>query len=568
MDIILKNINGNSAKIGKINVSVGDVVKNNEILLQLETNKGNSPFKANGNFKIKEIKVNEGQEVKKGDILFLVDDLEENSDKNTKKDNQKVDYFGNLIKGKKENITTDLLIIGAGPGGYVSAIYAAKNGLNTVLVEKDNLGGTCLNVGCIPTKAFVKSSEVYNEAILSEKFGFEIKEIKLNMEKVVERKNNIKNNLKSGIEYLINKNNVKLVRGNAEFIDNRTVIVKKGKDEYKINAKNIIIATGSNISKINIEGIDLPFVLNSTSILDNKKLPKSITIIGGGVIGMEFAFIYSNFGVKVNVVEYMDRLLTMVDDDISDEISKIARENGINIYTSSKVNKIEKSENGEAIVSFENEGKNKYLVSENVLVAIGREPNIKNLGIEKTDIKLNENGRGISVDNKLRTNLENIYAIGDVTNKIQLAHVASHQGIVAVDNILCKDKEISYDYVPNVIFTSPEIASIGLTEKECNEKNINIKISKFPFSANGKALTMGETEGFIKLIKNIDNNKIIGASVIGPDASTLISSLTLIIKNNISEEEIIDTIFAHPTTSEVIHEAALGFGIGAIHYHE
>ena len=567
MEITIKNINGNSAKVGKINVSIGDIVKKNQILLQIETNKGNTPFKSTSSFKIKEIKVSEGQEVKKGDILFIVDELEEV--KENKKDNSvKVDYFANLIKGKKENINTDVLIIGGGPGGYVSAIYAAKNEMNVILVEKDNLGGTCLNVGCIPTKAFVKSSEIYNEAILGEEFGFEIKEIKLQMEKVVERKNNIKNNLKSGIEYLLNKNNVKVIKGNAEFINNKTVLVKKGKDEYKINAENIIIATGSNISKINIKGIELPFVLNSTSALDNKKLPKSITIIGGGVIGMEFAFIYSNFGVKVNVVEYMDRLLTMVDDDVSCEIKEIAKENGINIYTSSKVNKIEKSENGEAIVFFENEGKDKYLVSENVLVAIGREPNIKNLGIENTDIKLNENGKGISVDNKLKTNVDNIYAIGDVTNKIQLAHVASHQGIVAIDNILGKNKEISYDYVPNVIFTSPEIANVGLTERQCNEKNINIKISKFPFSANGKALTMGETRGFIKLIKDIDENKIVGASVIGVDASTLISSLTLIIKNNISEDEIIETIFAHPTTSEVIHEAALGLSIGAIHYHE
>ncbi len=567
MEITIKNINGNSAKVGKINVSIGDIVKKNQILLQIETNKGNTPFKSTSSFKIKEIKVSEGQEVKKGDILFIVDELEEV--KENKKDNSvKVDYFANLIKGKKESINTDVLIIGGGPGGYVSAIYAAKNGMNVILVEKDNLGGTCLNVGCIPTKAFVKSSEIYNEAILGEEFGFEIKEIKLQMEKVVERKNNIKNNLKSGIEYLLNKNNVKVIKGNAEFINNKTVLVEKGKDEYKINAENIIIATGSNISKINIKGIELPFVLNSTSALDNKKLPKSITIIGGGVIGMEFAFIYSNFGVKVNVVEYMDRLLTMVDDDVSCEIKEIAKENGINIYTSSKVNKIEKSENGEAIVFFENEGKDKYLVSENVLVAIGREPNIKNLGIENTDIKLNENGKGISVDNKLKTNVDNIYAIGDVTNKIQLAHVASHQGIVAIDNILGKNKEISYDYVPNVIFTSPEIVNVGLTERQCNEKNINIKISKFPFSANGKALTMGETRGFIKLIKDIEENKIVGASVIGVDASTLISSLTLIIKNNISEDEIIETIFAHPTTSEVIHEAALGLSIGAIHYHE
>ncbi|MGG7159780.1 dihydrolipoyl dehydrogenase [Clostridium baratii] len=564
MEIKLETISGHSktSKIGKINVQVGDEVKTNEILLQLETNKGNSPFKAKGNFKIEEIKVSEGDEVKVGDILFIVSGEIKTNNK------PKVDYFGNMLKGKKEDVKADLLVIGGGPGGYVAALYAAKKGLNTVLVEREKLGGTCLNVGCIPTKALVKSSEVYKDTLLGEEFGFEIENIKVNMNKVIDRKDKIRENLVSGIDYLLSKNNVRVIKGDASFLDDKIIVAKRGKDEYKIEAKNIIVATGSKISKINIKGIDLPFVLNSKSALDNKNLPKSITIIGGGVIGMEFAFIYSNFGVKVNVVEYMDRLLTMVDDDISEEIKNIARLNGINIYTSSKVTKIEESENGDAIVFFENEGKEKYLISENVLVAIGREPNMDGLNIEKAGIELNERGKGIKVDNTLKTNVPGIYAVGDVNNKMQLAHVASHQGIIAVDNILSEDKEMKYDCVPNVIFTAPEIASVGLTERECIEKKINIKVSKFPFSANGKALTMGESRGFIKIIKDIDNDKIVGASLIGADASSLISTLTVIIKNNIKDKDIADTIFAHPTTGEVIHEAALGLSIGALHYHE
>lgn len=564
MEIKLETISGHSktSKIGKINVQVGDEVKTNDILLQLETNKGNSPFKAKGNFKIEEIKVSEGDEVKVGDILFIVSGEIKTNNK------PKVDYFGNMLKGKKEDVKADLLVIGGGPGGYVAALYAAKKGLNTVLVEREKLGGTCLNVGCIPTKALVKSSEVYKDTLLGEEFGFEIENIKVNMNKVIDRKDKIRENLVSGIDYLLSKNNVRVIKGDASFLDDKIIVAKRGKDEYKIEAKNIIVATGSKISKINIKGIDLPFVLNSKSALDNKNLPESITIIGGGVIGMEFAFIYSNFGVKVNVVEYMDRLLTMVDDDISEEIKNIARLNGINIYTSSKVTKIEQSENGDAIVFFENEGKEKYLISENVLVAIGREPNMDGLNIEKTGIELNERGKGIKVDNTLKTNVPGIYAIGDVNNKMQLAHVASHQGIIAVDNILSEDKEMKYDCVPNVIFTAPEIASVGLTERECIEKKINIKVSKFPFSANGKALTMGESRGFIKIIKDIDNDKIVGASLIGADASSLISTLTVIIKNNIKDKDIADTIFAHPTTGEVIHEAALGLSIGALHYHE
>lgn len=564
MEIKLETISGHSktSKIGKINVQVGDEVKTNDILLQLETNKGNSPFKAKGNFKIEEIKVSEGDEAKVGDVLFIVSGEIKTNNK------PKVDYFGNMLKGKKEDVKADLLVIGGGPGGYVAALYAAKKGLNTVLVEREKLGGTCLNVGCIPTKALVKSSEVYKDTLLGEEFGFEIENIKVNMNKVIDRKDKIRENLVSGIDYLLSKNNVRVIKGDASFLDDKIIVAKRGKDEYKIEAKNIIVATGSKISKINIKGIDLPFVLNSKSALDNKNLPESITIIGGGVIGMEFAFIYSNFGVKVNVVEYMDRLLTMVDDDISEEIKNIARLNGINIYTSSKVTKIEQSENGDAIVFFENEGKEKYLISENVLVAIGREPNMDGLNIEKTGIELNERGKGIKVDNTLKTNVPGIYAVGDVNNKMQLAHVASHQGIIAVDNILSEDKEMKYDCVPNVIFTAPEIASVGLTERECIEKKINIKVSKFPFSANGKALTMGESRGFIKIIKDIDNDKIVGASLIGADASSLISTLTVIIKNNIKDKDIADTIFAHPTTGEVIHEAALGLSIGALHYHE
>ncbi|MDY3206140.1 dihydrolipoyl dehydrogenase [Clostridium baratii] len=564
MEIKLETISGHSktSKIGKINVQVGDEVKTNEILLQLETNKGNSPFKAKGNFKIEEIKVSEGDEVKVGDILFIVSGEIKTNNK------PKVDYFGNMLKGKKEDVKADLLVIGGGPGGYVAALYAAKKGLNTVLVEREKLGGTCLNVGCIPTKALVKSSEVYKDTLLGEEFGFEIENIKVNMNKVIDRKDKIRENLVSGIDYLLSKNNVRVIKGDASFLDDKIIVAKRGKDEYKIEAKNIIVATGSKISKINIKGIDLPFVLNSKSALDNKNLPESITIIGGGVIGMEFAFIYSNFGVKVNVVEYMDRLLTMVDDDISEEIKNIAKLNGINIYTSSKVTKIEESENGDAIVFFENEGKEKYLISENVLVAIGREPNMDGLNIEKAGIELNDRGKGIKVDNTLKTNVTGIYAVGDVNNKMQLAHVASHQGIIAVDNILSEDKEMKYDCVPNVIFTAPEIASVGLTERECIEKKINIKVSKFPFSANGKALTMGESRGFIKIIKDMDNNKIVGASLIGADASSLISTLTVIIKNNIKDKDIADTIFAHPTTGEVIHEAALGLSIGALHYHE
>lgn len=562
MDIKLESLTGHdkSAKVGKINVSIGDMVEINTVLLQVETGKGNSPIKAKGSYKIKEIKVNEGEEVKIGDTLIKVEVLEEN---NSNKNN--FNYFGNMIKGKDEKIETDLIVIGAGPGGYVSAIYAAKRGLKVVSIEKENLGGTCLNVGCIPTKALVKSSEVYYNLVNCNEFGLECENPKVNMGKIIDRKDKIKNTLVSGIDYLLNKNEVKQIKGEASFKDKRTIEVKSGRDKYSITGKNIIIATGSKISKINIKGIEEPFVLNSTTALSSKEKPKSITIIGGGVIGMEFAFMYSNLGVKVNVVEFADRLLTMVDSEISEEIKNIAEKKGITIFNSSKVSRIEKTENGEALVIFNKGEEEKYIVSQKVLVAIGREPNIEGLEIENANIKLNENLRGIEVSETLETNIDGIYAIGDVNNIMQLAHIASHQGIVAVDNILGENKTVDYSAVPNVIFTSPEIASVGLTEDQAKNNDIKYKTSKFYFQGNGKALTMGENEGFIKLVKDIEKDKIIGASIIGPDASSLVSTLTLIIKNNIKEDDIIETIFAHPTTGEVIHEAALELGIGGLH---
>lgn len=564
MDIKLKTIMGKdkTAVIGKLNISVGDNIDAGQVLLQLETKKGNSPMKSEASGIVEEILVDEGQTVEIGQVLIKIKSQAGSEPK------PKTDYFGSMIKGKKEELSTEILVIGGGPGGYVAAIYAAKNGKKVVLVEKKALGGTCLNEGCIPTKAIVKSSEIYNHIVNSEDFGIMVKEAKADMGKVIDRKNGIRDTLVSGIDYLMGKNDIRVIKGTASFLDEKKLMVKSGRDEYTIEAESVIIATGSNTSSIKIPGIDNDFVMNSTQALDFKEDMKSITIIGGGVIGMEFAFIYSNFGMRVNVIEYFDRVLTMVDTDVSKEIQGISRNRGIGIHTGSKVTKIGKDETGQAVVFFEKDGKEKFIVSDRVLVAIGREPNVQGLDFQKAGIASNENGRGIAVDGSMRTSAANIYAIGDVNCRMQLAHVASHEAMVAVDNILGKNKEMDYSVVPNVIFTSPEIANVGLTEDAAIRDELNIKVSRFPFGANGKALTMGESEGFIKLIKNLDTGKIIGGAIIGPEASALISSLTLIINSGMSEEEVVHSIFAHPTTGEAIHEAALELGIGAIHYHE
>lgn len=571
MDIKLEKLNGHSKSgiVGKLNIEKGKVVEEGQILMQIESKKGNTPVKSLSSGKVIDICVQEGQEVSIGDLLIKLEGEaieKETVEKAAPKPS--FDYLGSMIKGKKENIEADVTVIGGGPGGYVAAIYAAKKGLKVILIEKENLGGTCLNVGCIPTKSLVKSAEVYHHLTHAEDFGLSCENARVNMEKVIKRKDQIKETLVGGIDYLLQANNIEHIRGTGKFIDEKTVFVQSGRDEITIQSKDIIIATGSKISKINIPGMDLPCILNSTTALELKELPKSMTIIGGGVIGMEFAFIYAQFGVKVKVVEYMPRVLTMVEEEISEEITRSAKEKGIDIYTHSKVKKVEMTEGKEAIVVFEKDGAEKYIVSEKVLVAIGREPNIEGLDLEKAGVQLLENGRGIKTDEYLQTNIEHIYAIGDVNNRIQLAHAASHQGMIVVDQILGEKKTFSSQNVPNVIFTSPEIASVGLSEAQAKEKGIDIKVSKFPFAANGKALTMGEDKGFIKMIKDVQTNKVIGASIIGVDASTLISSLTLIIQNGLEEEQIIETIFAHPTTGEVIHECTLGLGIGALHFHE
>lgn len=550
---------GKKGSVGKINVKAGAQVAAGDILAQVETGKGNRAIKAAADGVIRQVLVEEGSEVSSQQTMFVMEP-QQASDSPETEPQQPV-----TGEQKTQEIDTELLIIGAGPGGYVAAIYAAKKGLKVTLVEKEELGGTCLNVGCIPTKALVKSSEVCHSVRHSSFFGIEAgTALQVNMQQIIRRKDEVKEKLISGIGYLMEKNSIQVIRGQASFLSDKQVCVT-GEGKTVISAKHMIIATGSKISKVNIPGIELPFVMNSTDALSCTELPASITIIGGGVIGMEFAFIYRNLGVEVQVVEFMDRLLTMLDHDLSDELRLAAEQAGIRIHTGAKVTRIQRADQGQAIVTYETRDGEHLLVSEKVLVAIGREPNMDGLELDKAGIQLNERGRGIAVDSRMRTNVEHIYAIGDVTNILQLAHVASHQGITAVDAILGEKTVMHYTAVPNVIFTSPEIASVGLLERECREQGLDYRVSKVSFSSNGKALTMNEPDGFIKLIKDNPSGRIVGGAIIGPDAASLISALTLAIANGLTEEQIRDTIFAHPTTGEVLHEAAFGLGIGALH---
>jgi dihydrolipoamide dehydrogenase len=548
-------VGAKEATVGTFAIKCGDDVHVGDELFQYETKKGNRPFKSTFDGQIVKILVDEGSRIERDTHLFDVKEVSIKEEVTVKE----------TTNTKEHN--TDIVIIGGGPGGYVSAIYAAKHGKKVILVEKESLGGTCLNVGCIPTKALVKSSEVCHSAKHSEQFGIEIDKsaIKVNMDEVINHKNSVVDRLVGGVEGLMNANKVTVLKGQASFNSKTEVSVLEGETEHIIKATDIIIATGSKISSVPIPGLNLPFVLNSTTALNLRELPESIAIVGGGVIGMEFAFLYNNLGVEVTVIEYMDRLLAMLDKEESDEIKRIALDQGIKVYTESKVLEVNCEVRDKAVVTFDNKGDKKLLVAEKVLVAIGRQPNMDGLNLDATGVVMDPKRRGIKVNGKMQTNVEHIYAIGDVTNIIQLAHVASHQGIVAVDNIIGHSKEMDYTAVPNVIFTSPEIASVGLSEKACIEQNIEYKIGRFDYSGNGKAITMEETEGYIKLIEDVKNNRLVGATIIGADASTLISSVTIAIQNKLTSEQIRETIFPHPTTTEVIHEAAMGLGIGTLH---
>lgn len=538
--------------VGKISVDIGDKVVKDQEIMQVETKKGNRTIRSLCSGTVKNILVHEGDTIENEQSLFIIEE--------DKKAETEAEI--NTSAATAEEKKADILIIGGGFGGYMAAIMANKKGRKAVLIEKSDLGGTCLNVGCIPTKSFIASSEAYRKITEAASFGISFAgHAEPDMPKIVERKDKIVQKLRDGVSYLMNKNHIEVIKGTASFTDNSHVKILADK-EYHYSFNDCIIATGSKVSKPGIPGIDLPVVMDSTAALSLEKLPQSITIVGGGVIGLEFAFMYANLGVKVTIVEFLDHLISCVDCDIADSILKIAEDRGIKIELSSKVTNFSQSLTGEAIVAFEKDGKQNYCVSEKVLVAIGRQSRLEDLALENTSIRLNERGRGISVDSHMETNVKHIYAVGDCNNIIQLAHAAAEEGMIAVKNIIGEKCEFDKSKIPSVIFTSPEIATVGLLEDEAKKKGISYKVGKFSYVGNGKALTMGETEGYVKIIKN-EKDIIIGGSVIGADASSLIAPIALCVTNGLTDEAIDKTVFAHPTTSEVIREASLDLSLGS-----
>lgn len=549
-------------RIGKIHVEIGQKIKPDDIIMEVEGKKGNIPVKSTVEGFVETLVVDEGETVAIGQLLVNITVEGQDGSALESADIKESSEEGKTQEGL-ETLEADIAIIGGGPGGYVAAIQAAKLGAKVVVIEKEAVGGTCLNRGCIPTKALVRSAEVFADIKASEEYGILTGTPTVDMAKVIDRKDTIVYNLVQGIEHLFTKNQIILKSGTGRIIDNTTVQID---DHTLVKAKDIIIATGSKVSKAPFTGTELNNVLCSDDALNLKELPEKIVIIGGGIVGMEFAFIYANMGVDVSVIEYMDDILCMLDEDVIAEITAVAKEKNIKLYTSSKVEEILQGEGSNCIVRFTKDNKTKYISSDKALVCVGRSPQYEDIGIEEMKIEINDQNHGIKVNSKMQTNIPGIYAIGDVTNIMQLAHVASHQGIVAVKNILGGNVEMDYSAVPSAIFTSPEIATVGIGEKDLKDLDKKAIVGKFPFGANGKAMTYGDTRGFVKMIKEENTGKILGCTIIGPHASDLIAQVTLAIKNGLTAIDIINTIHAHPTTSEAIHEGALSVEGGALHF--
>lgn len=569
MLIQIKYSDGSNAPEGRvirIYKETGDAVKSGEVLFDVEANKAVTSIESGADGTINSIKIEEGQMVKAGDLLAEIDGVAAAPETAVNKDS--MDYFGSLLSPKNEEWDSDIAIIGGGPGGYVAAIRAAQKGANVVLVEGDSLGGTCLNRGCIPTKAIVRSAEIYRQLQEAEMFGCHAEKISLDMAKVIKRKNEIVGQLVNGIKSLLDSHHVRVAEGIGTIEDSKTVRVKKGMQEIIVHAEQMIIATGSKISQPPFEITDGSSVINSDQALEMTELPQQLVIIGGGVIGMEFAFAFANFGIQVYVIEYCSRCLGTLDDDVCEEMIRIAKEKGIHLYTGAAVEQVIPSVDGSGVVFFKQDGETKCVSGEKILVAVGREPVLEGIDPEKLGLELNENKRGIKVNSRMQTNIPNIYAIGDVTDKIQLAHVASKQGIVAVENILGNPCEMDYTAVPSAIFTEPEIAVVGISEKEAEKQGLEIEVGKFPYSASGKALTWGDNRGFVKIIKDKATGKIIGGAIIGIHATDLIAEITLAVQNQLTVEQVMQTIHAHPTTAEVVSEAVMAAAGCPLHFVE
>lgn len=454
----------------------------------------------------------------------------------------------------------DLVIIGSGPGGYVAAIRAAQNGLNVACVEKNNtLGGTCLNVGCMPSKALLHASEVYDNAKNHmDALGVEVSGVKLNLKKMMAQKDQTVSDLTGGIAYLFKKNKITHFEGMGSLKDKNTVEIKPTKGKAKtIKADNIIIATGSQVSTLPGIEIDEKTIVSSTGALSLPKVPKHLLVIGGGVIGLELGSVWSRLGAKVTVIEYLDRLIPGMDLEVAKNFARILKKQGFDIRTSSKVVEVKTTKTGAKVkVEPSKGGKAETIAADVVLMAVGRKPFTSGLGLKKLGVEMDKMGR-IKVGADFSSSVDGIYAIGDVIEGPMLAHKAEDEGVACADNIAGLNGHVNHDVIPGVIYTMPEVSAVGKTEEDLKEAGVAYNSGKFPFTANSRAKANHQTEGFVKVLTDKETDKVLGVHIIGSDAGNMIAEAALALEFGASAEDIALTCHAHPTQTEAVKEAAM-----------
>ncbi len=462
----------------------------------------------------------------------------------------------------------DVIVIGGGPGGYVCAIRAAQLGLKTACVEsRGALGGTCLNIGCIPSKSLLNLSENFHKAKKDfNNQGIEISDIKLNIEKMMSNKNKSIQTLTKGVEFLFKKNKVTYLKGKGVLFSSNDVVVYNDNKKENFKAKNIVIATGSDVATIPGITIDEKNIVSSTGALSLDKVPKKLVVIGGGYIGLEMGSVWSRLGSEVTVIEYLDHITPGMDKEISKEFQKILNKQGIKFRLNSKVNSVNKQSNSLIVEFTDNKtSKTEKAEADKVLVAVGRKPYTEGLNLSKIGIKKDKKGR-IEVNEKLQTSVNNIYAIGDVIKGPMLAHKAEDEGIAVAEVIAGQAGHVNYDVIPGVIYTSPEVATVGKTEEQLKSEKISYKVGKFPFLANSRAKVNNETDGFVKILADDKTDKVLGVHIIGSHCGNMIAEMALAMEFGASAEDIARTCHAHPTHTEAIKEAALAVDKRPIHF--
>ncbi len=455
--------------------------------------------------------------------------------------------------------TYDVIVIGSGPGGYVSAIRAAQLGMKTALIEKySTMGGTCLNVGCIPSKSLLDSSHHYENALHNfEDHGISVEgKIKLDLDKMMSRKSSVVEQTTKGLEYLMNKNDVTVFHGLGSFKDESTIELNTDGNTQTIKGNNIIIATGSKPTKLPFADFDGERIISSTEALKLSEVPKHLIVVGGGVIGLELGQVYSRLGAKVTVLEYQDRIIPNMDSSLSKELTKVFKKSGVKVNTSHKVSSIERKGDSVFIVAENKKGESETFEGDYCLISIGRSAYTKGLNLEAIGVSTDKYGR-VEVDNNLKTSVDNIFAIGDVVKGAMLAHKAEEEGVFVAEYIKGQKPHINYNLIPGVVYTWPEVASVGQTEDDLKNSNKNYKVGQFPMRALGRSRASSDLDGFVKILADAESDEILGIHMIGARCADLISEAVVAMEYKASAEDIARISHAHPTFSEAIKEAAL-----------